>query len=71
MDLFSAALSAEPGSVCMSVVKDIPITVNLHNTSMVISAICCSIFSFFVAVDMKITVTYDNTAVGVWSIDAL
>ena len=71
MDLFSAALSAEPGSVCMSVVKDIPIAVNLHNASVVVGTISCSFVSLFIAVDMKITVTYDNTAVGVWSIDAL
>ena len=62
-NLFCASLSAKPGSVCVSMIENIPVITDLHNASVIICSVCCGFISFFISIDMHIAVTYDYSAV--------
>ena len=67
MNLLGAALTAKPGSICMSMVKDIPFSANLNDTSMVVSAVGSCILGFLVAVNSAVTVRNNYSAILVRS----
>jgi hypothetical protein len=66
-DLFCTTLTGVPGIVRMSVIEDVPVTIDLDDASVVIRAIAGVLICRFIRIYAKVAVADDYTAVGEWA----
>ena len=62
-DLFCTTLTGVPGIVRMSVIEDVPVTIDLDDASVVIRAIAGVLICRFIRINAKVAVADDYTAV--------
>ena len=61
-DLFCTTLTGVPGIVRMSVIEDVPVTIDLDDASVVIRTIAGVLICRFIRIDAKVAVADDYTA---------